>query len=162
MALDQQKIVMLVLLDLSAALDTVDHSLLLARMSSGMGVAEAALSYFESHLSDQQQKVCIYEPTSSLYKLKYGVPQGSTNDIDINICHMESAIKDIHNWLTLNFLKLNSDKTEMLLFGSRPNLAKLNLPSKQIEGCTIVPTTSARKLGVEFDKHIGKSCEKYL
>lgn len=193
MALDQQKIVMLVLLDLSAAFDTVDHSLLLERMSSGMGVADTALSWFESYLSDRQQKVCIRGSVSSLHKLKYGVPQGSvlgpilftvytsplgdvirhhninfhlyaddtqlylcfkTKDIDINIQHMESAIKDIHNWLTSNFLKLNSDKTELLLFGSRPNLAKLNLPSIQIEGCTIVPTTSARDLGIEFDKHM--------
>ena len=65
--IDNQKSVVLVLLDLSAAFDTVDHSLLL----------DQALDWFRSYLSDRTQYVRIQDVSSDVHALPYGVPPGS-------------------------------------------------------------------------------------
>ncbi|XP_077985142.1 uncharacterized protein LOC144439783 [Glandiceps talaboti] len=54
-ALDNGKIVMMVLLDLSAAFDTVDHSILISRLQNRMGITGTALSWIESYLRNRQQ-----------------------------------------------------------------------------------------------------------
>ena len=77
MSIDNQKSVVLVLLDLSAAFDTVDHSLLLARLSTRFGICDQALDWFRSYLSDRTQYVRIQDVSSDVHALSYGVPQGS-------------------------------------------------------------------------------------
>ena len=67
---------LLVLLDLSAAFDTVDHQLLL-RDFSDCGVEGTALSLLESYLENREQCVAIGESRSEPTALQYGVPQGS-------------------------------------------------------------------------------------
>ena len=76
-AFDEKKSVILVLLDLSAAFDTVDHDRLLAVLNSCIGITGAALSWFESYLKGRTQHVAIKNVQSSMTKLKCGVPQGS-------------------------------------------------------------------------------------
>ena len=66
----------LVILDLSAAFDTVDHQLLLSDFS-GCGVEGITLSWLESYLESREQCVVIGESRSELTTLQYGVPQGS-------------------------------------------------------------------------------------
>ena len=44
---------MLVLLDLTAAFDTVDHGILLARLEKWVGITGSALSWFQSYLTDR-------------------------------------------------------------------------------------------------------------
>ena len=51
-ALDAKKEVVLVLLDLSAAFDTLDHQILLERMQTRYAVSGTALKWFESYISD--------------------------------------------------------------------------------------------------------------
>lgn len=68
---------MLVLLDLSAAFDTVDHTILLSRMRDLLGIQGTALSWFRSYLSGRTQQVKIHSNRSSAKVLQYGVPQGS-------------------------------------------------------------------------------------
>ena len=67
---------LLVLLDLSAAFDTVDHQLLL-RDFSDCGVEGTALSLLKSYLENREQRVSIDEVLSEPTNLQYGVPQGS-------------------------------------------------------------------------------------
>ena len=67
----------LVLLDLSAAFDTIDHDTLLSCLSSRFGFAGTALKWFRSYLQDRFQSVKIGSSLSNLFKLKFGVPQGS-------------------------------------------------------------------------------------
>jgi hypothetical protein len=76
-AVDNGNAVALVLLDLSAAFDTVDHAILLSRLSDYLGIQGKALAWFESYLSDRKQAVRINGVSSEYHDLKYGVPQGS-------------------------------------------------------------------------------------
>ena len=75
--LDHQNIVLLVLLDLSAAFDTIDHDLLLERLSVRVGIKGTALQWFTSYLSNRTQSVHIGKESSDPQPLQFGVPQGS-------------------------------------------------------------------------------------
>ena len=68
---------LLVLLDLSAAFDTVDHRILLDRLQFDFGISGSALNWIESYLSNRTQRIYIDGVLSSNFNLKFGVPQGS-------------------------------------------------------------------------------------
>ena len=76
-SIDRHQEVVLVLLDLSAAFDTIDHSALLARLRHRYGITGTALLWFESYLSNRTQRVVIKDTPSSDKRLSYGIPQGS-------------------------------------------------------------------------------------
>ena len=65
------------LLDLLAAFDTLDHSILLARLCDMFGISGKAIEGFSSYLSDRGQDVRVNGRVSSQKKLHYGFPQGS-------------------------------------------------------------------------------------
>ena len=65
-----------VLLDLSAAFDTVDHNILISYLKN-LGVTDVALHWIRSYLSDRSQCVCINGVKSGKFPLCCGVPQGS-------------------------------------------------------------------------------------
>ena len=56
-AVDRDDTVMLVLIDLSAAFDTVDHGILLERLRVTFGVDNSTLASFRSYLVDRRQHV---------------------------------------------------------------------------------------------------------
>lgn len=66
----------LVLLDLSAALDTIDHTILVERLQSYFGFSKLALCWFRSYLENRRQLIVIGDQVSTPYALRYGVPQG--------------------------------------------------------------------------------------
>ena len=66
----------LVLLDLSAELDTIDHSLLISRLDN-IGIAGNALKWFTSNISDRTSSILINGHLSSPRNISYGVPQCS-------------------------------------------------------------------------------------
>ena len=76
-AFDQSKPTVVVLLDLSAAFDTVDHAKLLYILEHEIGIVGTALRWFESFLKGRGQKVKIGEEYSEILELLYGVAQGS-------------------------------------------------------------------------------------
>lgn len=67
----------LVILDLSAAFDTVDHEILLTRLEKCVGIQGTALSWFRSYLSNRTFSVGIGRAVSSVARVACGVPQGS-------------------------------------------------------------------------------------
>ena len=53
------KTVALVLLDLSADFNTIDHNILLDRLQKRLGVNGAVLKWFESYVRDRKQCISI-------------------------------------------------------------------------------------------------------
>ena len=94
----------LTLLDLSAAFDTIDHTIHLDRLNVYYGISELALGWFKSYLSGRTHSVKVGSTLSHPAPLQYGVPQGSvlgpilfslyTNPIS-SIFHSHSSI-DYH------------------------------------------------------------------
>ena len=76
-ALDRKCMAALVLLDLSAAFDVIDHKILQTRLEHSFGVTGSALSWIKSYLSDRSQCVAIGMTTSEGKCLNFWVPQGS-------------------------------------------------------------------------------------
>ena len=198
-ALDNKKCVLLVLLDLSAAFDTIDHDTLLLRLTSVIGVKGKALDWFASYLSKRYQSVIINGVESSLWELLFGVPQGSVlgpilfviytsplgkilqdlgisylfyaddsqiymsfdvNDSDESVKKIEEAIEIIRKWMAKNFLRLNDDKTELLVISSPANQKLLDIPSITIGDQSISPAHEAKNIGFVFDSLL--SCKKQI
>jgi len=66
-----------VLLDLSAAFDTVNHDILLQRLQVSFGIDGVALKWFRSYVLGRTQYVRRGVSSSSVVHLLCGVPQGS-------------------------------------------------------------------------------------
>ena len=64
---------------------------------------------------------------------------------------LESCIHDVRKWMNDCYLKLNDDKTEFLLLGSRQQLSKIVITHIHIGYVHIAPSDKARNLGVIFD-----------
>ena len=77
LAMDRGEVTSLILLDLSAAFDTVDHSILLTRLQNWFGLDGLSLDWFSSYLSLRSQAVSINDSISAFSTLSCGVPQGS-------------------------------------------------------------------------------------
>ena len=76
-ACDQKKPTIVLLLDLSAAFDTVDQEKLLRILCEEIGIDGVALDWFRSFLIGRSQRVKINDAYSEAVDLKYGVAQGS-------------------------------------------------------------------------------------
>ena len=72
--LDDRKTTVLVLLDLSAAFDTLDHSGVISLLEKWYGISGNALRWFTSYLMDRQQMVKVKECVGEPFQTKYGVP----------------------------------------------------------------------------------------
>ena len=193
-ALHKKCMVVLVLLDLSAVFDTIDHNILLSRLRSHFGITGNALNWFASYLSDRSLMVKVGQYFSQIVQLKYGVPQGSVlgpilftmyttplkdiiqkhgvsyhtyaDDTQLyltfrpgveinNVCsRLEECISDIKRWMLCNKLKLNDEKTEVLLLGSPYFLKKVPSITLQIGDSLVKSTSCAKNLGVLFDSEM--------
>lgn len=77
LSMNDQCVTLLLLLDLSAAFDTVDHALLLQRLQTKFGVCGTALDWLNSYLAGRTGQVVINGVLSDQFLLNCGVPQGS-------------------------------------------------------------------------------------
>ncbi|XP_072048923.1 uncharacterized protein [Amphiura filiformis] len=76
-AIDNQRAVLLLMLDLSAAFNTVDHGILLERFAGDFGIKGKVQNWFKTYLGGRTGRVHIDGVFSDDKNLIYGVPQGS-------------------------------------------------------------------------------------
>ena len=76
-ALDVGHVSLLLLLDMSAAFDTVDHDILIARMDKAFAVRQTPLQWFRTYLSGRSQTILSSSSCSAKQLIQSGVPQGS-------------------------------------------------------------------------------------
>ncbi len=67
---------------------------------------------------------------------------------------IEFCITDIRQWMTSNFLKLNDDKTEYIVIGTKQQLSKVHTSSLVVGDTQLPPCSQVRNLGVIFDKNM--------
>ena len=182
LSVDAKCPVVLVMLDLTAAFDTVDHAVLLSRQKNYVGIHGTALKWFTSYLSSRTFSVMVADLSSSSAPLSCGVPQGSilgpilfslymlplgsiiarhnlsfhcyADDLQIYLpvkpnsnsaqCSLFDCIADIKKWLAQNFLNLNDEKTECIVFGD----------TVSADFGTLKLSSTVRNLGVTFDSHL--------
>ena len=76
-ASDEKSATIVMMLDLSAAFDTVDHDLLIKILRHEIGLGGKVLQWFTSFLKGRSQRVRLGTFTSEEILIKFGVPQGS-------------------------------------------------------------------------------------
>ena len=181
----------LVLLDLSAEFDTIDHTILLTFLKEHIGLGGPVLDLFQSYLSGRTQCISIEGVLSELKELVYGVPLGSVlgplefciytipigailrhykinyqiyaddtqlycafelESFDQVFSSIRTCICDIRSWMIKNKLKINDDKTELLIITSPHSKFATDL-QLSIGQCEITPTSKCKSLGVMLDDH---------
>ena len=181
----------LVLLDLSAAFDTIDHNILIGYLKSWFGIGGTALRWFASYLRNRCQAIKIGSTLSELSNLIYGVPQDSVlgsllfslyttalskiihlhphikfhfyaddTQLYIHLSHknassalakLNACLRDVQ-WMSLSKLKLNPEKTEFIVFGSKAQRQKISSHFPvSILGSLLHPFDSVRNLAYQDD-----------
>ena len=95
-ALDRQHATFLVLLDLSAAFDTIDYPILLRRLSQSYNITGHALGWIQSYLTGRTSQVCVSGTLSNTNALECGLPQGSVVSPNLFTLYTGPMAKIIH------------------------------------------------------------------
>ena len=75
--LDNKCFTALIMIDMRAAFDTIDHNILLHRLSHHFDINNSVLSWFRSYLNNRSYCVDVNNNISRSFQLFFGVPQGS-------------------------------------------------------------------------------------
>ena len=107
-AIDDGNVCALVLLDLSAAFDTVDHQTLIRVLSSRFGVADLALNWCSSYLNQRSQTFHVGAHQSGPHAIDCSVPQGSVLGPLKFISYTEDSASPVTGWGTIYMLMTRS------------------------------------------------------
>ena len=97
--MNSQRVTLLVLLDLSSAFDTVDHGILLKRLSSKFGIRGKVLNWFSTFLSWRSQRITLDGVISDKFDLNFGVPQSSCLGPSLFVTYVSTLFDIINNHL---------------------------------------------------------------
>ena len=116
-AIDDQCESILVLLDLSAALDTIDHAILLERLRFLYGFSNLVLQWFTSYLVNRPQRVVLDKPR----RLSCGVPQSS----NLGLVLFSLYISPLEDVITAHGLKamIYADDSQLYIIMRQSNPA---------------------------------------
>ena len=98
------------MLDLSAAFDTIDKSVLLNRLTEWFGITGCALKWFSSYLIGRSQAVKVNDTLSSDTDLSCGVPQGSVLGPLLFSLYTSPLSKVINRFTSINHLLITIQK----------------------------------------------------
>ena len=196
--------VVVLIIDLSAAFDTVDHTVLLHILQSKFHIVGSALSWLKSFLSGRTQRVKIGDSLSSPLTILYGVPQGSIlgpllfnlycsslseafsqagfasmgyaddnlglrvfpafSKLSTLFSDVPTCLSSISKWTSTHFLKLNTTKTNVMVFGSKSFKQSVNLSGCLNSTGSLIPLSPSTKLlgahledTLSFDLHVSKT-----
>ena len=114
-ALDEDRLVGSVFLDLSKAFDMVDHLILLRKLAK-CGVVGRELEWFVGYLSGRKQRVCVRNAKSKI-EVQRGVPQGSILGPLLFIVYVNDLPQVIQNCAVTQY----ADDTTMTLVANDVN-----------------------------------------
>ena len=118
---------------MSSAFDTVDHLVLLSRLSHRFGIKGNALAWFDSYLKSRKQFVQIEDCQSSQRCLAHGVPQGSVLGPLLYLFYT-SPIADIINLHSLQY-HLYADDSQLYISFKTDCFADLAQAKSSVELC---------------------------
>ena len=184
-ALDNNKYVGTVAMDLSKAFDCMPHGLLLAKLHS-YGVSSKACSFLSNNLRNRMQRVKVMDACSDWTIVNRGVPQGSVLDLfflplnsrlvnyadDNHICLenenlnvLQKQLQDDSNiavrWFNNNQTTPNPDKFQSIIL-SRDRVDQFDI---SLDGHVISRGNSFKMLGVtlddnfNFNEHVRNICQ---
>ena len=104
-SLDFGHSIALLLLDLSAAFDTIDHNILLHRLKQWFGIT-FALSSLSSFLTNHFQTVVTCNSKSQPVLLEFGIPQGNVLEPLSTFCTPPHSILTSQNTLASVFISM--------------------------------------------------------
>ena len=148
-SISQQKLSALVLLDLSAAFDTIDHNILLTRLTSNFGISGSALSLIASYLSNRSQSVSIQSHLSISASISTGVPQGSVLG-PLLFCLYTTPLTYLFSDSPVSY-HLYADDTQLYIsFSASDSLPNLSTLSSTLD--TVFDWFTANRLSVNPSK----------
>ena len=112
----------LTLLDVSAAFDTIDHTILLDRHNVYYGISELALGWFKSYLSGRTPSVKVGSTLLHPAALQYGVPQGSVLGPILFSLYTNQICSIIHSYSSINY-HFYADDTQLYITLSPENFS---------------------------------------
>ena len=179
--IDRGNVNAVVFLDLKKAFDTVDHDVLLGKLSL-YGIQESAYDWFKSYLNNRTQKCVVNGSLSKVCSLGCGVPQGTilgpllffiyiNSPNCLSFCQprmlttltqhllaqtsLNRDLSNIHKWLFCNKLTLNTTETEFMLIGFRQRLRTLSESLElSIDNVPIKQVSTTKSLGILIDDNM--------